>query len=112
MIRVPTSTGFFLECARWDETEEVLAESLPKQMASNVPVIWFRPCTKDSVSNSADSQAAYTYQCPVYRESSRDGKLLTTGHSTNFLIMIGLPSDKEEKHWITRGVAMLCQLDD
>ncbi len=50
------------------------------------------------------------YKCPVYKVLSRTGTLSTTGHSTNFVMWIELPTKEEEAKWVRGGVAAFLAL--
>lgn len=50
--------------------------------------------------------------CSSFSLAVHRGILATTGHSSNFVCFIHMPSHKPESHWVERGVAMLTQLDD
>uniref|UniRef100_H2ZME4 AAA+ ATPase domain-containing protein n=1 Tax=Ciona savignyi TaxID=51511 RepID=H2ZME4_CIOSA len=87
--------GLFLEGARWDRDTMLMGESLPKVLYDVIPILWLKP----GENSKFVPQPSYT--CPVYK----------TSHSTNFVMMMEVPTDKPKSHWINRGVAILCQLD-
>jgi len=98
--------GLFLEGCRWDKELKGLAESLPKILFAPAPTMHWVPYRK------ADVPSYPMYLCPVYKTSDRRGVLATTGHSSNFVCFINMPTDVSVDHWVERGVAMLTQLDD
>ncbi|XP_051667332.1 dynein axonemal heavy chain 1 [Manacus candei] len=97
--------GLFLEGARWDPAVGQLAESRPKELYTEMAVIWLLP-----VANRKPPESG-SYLCPIYKTLTRAGTLSTTGHSTNYVIAVEIPTDKPQKHWIKRGTALICALD-
>ena len=104
-------TGLYMEGAGWDRERWVLKESEPKVLFEKMPIIWVIPELTDNL-NEARQNENKTYCCPIYKTSSRRGDLSTTGHSTNYVLGAEIPTLEDPKHWINRGVALLCQLDD
>lgn len=96
--------GLFLEGCGWDRPGHRLCEARPKALYEPAPMVWLRPC------RLADQRPAPHYECPVYRTADRRGVLATTGHSTNFLMMLRMPTDQPPQLWTLRGVCMLCSL--
>jgi len=97
--------GVFFEACKWDWNSWQIAESDPKVLFVSVPLIHLVPC------ENTKTRGFPHYVCPCYKVSTRKGVLSTTGHSTNFVMPIKVPSDVPEAHWIKRGVAMLTSLD-
>ncbi|KAJ3215607.1 Dynein heavy chain 6, axonemal [Dinochytrium kinnereticum] len=97
--------GLFMEGARWDRQKRCLQDSYPVEMFSNMPLIRFIPTQIPQADPSL-------YVCPLYKTSARAGTLSTTGHSTNFVISLNIPSDRPQDYWISKGVALLCQLNE
>ena len=98
--------GMFLEGAKWDYEKHVLTESDPKVLFTQFPHMHFLP------EKLSDMHQFDHYVSPLYKTSDRRGVLSTTGHSTNFVCPVLVPSDMPESHWINRGTALLTSLDD
>ena len=96
----------YFEAADWDSDLHELCESRPKVLFAPVPKIHFQP---KKIADFSDFQ---NYNCPMYKTSERRGVLSTTGHSTNFVMDVRVPTSKDDKHWIKRGTAMLTSLDN
>lgn len=109
--------GLFLEGAAWDENKKALIEALPKELYQQFPPIWLNPKVDRKLPTGG------VYSCPVYKTLTRAGTLSTTGHSTNFVLTIELPSNDAcsgtfskycetfSRHWILRAAALFCELN-
>ena len=97
--------GLYLEGARWDKAEMILADAIEKEIYFSMPVIWFLP-TRDYIGKEGD------FQCPVYKTTTRAGVLSTTGHSTNFILYVDLPSEEIPDKWTLLGTALFCQINN
>lgn len=99
-------SGLFLQGAKWNDQRKHIDDSDPKISIINFPIIWLEPVGhKERVEDK-------TFNCPMYKTSIRAGELLTTGHSTNFVMDIQMPSEVHPDYWIRRGAALLCMTDD
>jgi len=103
--------GLFLEGCRWDASAHLLCESNPKELYTTMAPMHLEPMMDRTwkVSPLVNSRDGF-FICPVYKTLVRAGTLSTTGHSTNFVIALEVPSDKPGDHWIKRGVALFTGL--
>ena len=108
--------GLFLEGGRMN-AELKLDESEPKVLFAPMTIVQLKPTPV------ADLSEYKHYEGPVYRTAARRGVLSTTGHSTNFVLNVELPSKEPcsgpfskycetfSAHWIKRSVALFCALN-
>merc|ERR1719433_2355653 len=95
--------GIFMEGCKYSSMTHQLENSNPKELFTDLPTLWFCP-VKNRVPNILD------YRCPCYKVVSRKGTLLTTGHSTNFVLYLEIPTDQVVDKWIKAGVATFLAL--
>ena len=94
----------YLEGCKYDNTTHQLEDSDPKKLFTDVPLILLLPVA-DRVTPKEG-----IYMCPVYKVLSRSGTLSTTGHSTNYVMLMELPSNQSQDSWIKAGVAVFLSL--
>jgi dynein heavy chain len=96
--------GLYLEGARWDGARHSLVDSKPKELFTSFPVMWLLPEEERKIPEQG------VYRCPIYKTLTRAGQLSTTGHSTNFVLYVEIPTTTPESKWIKAGVALFCAL--
>ncbi|XP_016084420.1 dynein heavy chain 6, axonemal [Sinocyclocheilus grahami] len=97
--------GMFMDSCRWDDTNMVIEDAMLRVMNPMLPLVHFEP------------QQNYVpeptlYHAPLYKTSIRAGTLSTTGHSTNFVVTVMLPTNQPSDYWISKASALLCQLNE
>ena len=97
--------GLFLESGKINKDTMMLEDTEIGKNFNEAPGIKFIP-TRNHTPDPLD------YSCPLYKTSERQGTLNTTGNSTNFILMVEIPSSHPPGHWIKRGTALLSQLDN
>ncbi|XP_034255936.1 dynein heavy chain 6, axonemal isoform X2 [Thrips palmi] len=97
--------GLFLEAARWDYDQKMLADPNPGEINPPLPAVLLAPGT-------SIPESPLRYKAPLYKTSVRAGVLSTTGHSTNFVMTVLLPTNLKEDVWVTRGCALLTQISN
>lgn len=97
--------GMFMEACRWDNENHKLCDPLPKELFSDAPMLHLNP-----VYNRETPDYDTIYYCPLYKTLDRFGVLSTTGHSTNFVLMLEIPTDLPQAFWIKRAAALFCAL--
>jgi dynein heavy chain len=96
--------GIFMDGMRWDDDLKMIQDSKLGVMFSELPVFHMEP--KEHFIPPSEH-----YISPMYKTSVRKGVLSTTGHSTNFVVPMHLPSDQPRDYWIEKGAALLLMLD-
>lgn len=115
--------GLQLEGARFCKITHAVSDSHPRELYSALPLMHLSPVQNRPYTMSN------IYRCPVYKTLLRAGILSTTGHSTNFVCWVELPSLEptvfrdslvsetnaavklaDAEKWIKAGVALFCQL--
>lgn len=96
--------GMYLEGCKWDYETHKLGDSEAKKLFVDLPMLHLLPTVDREVPKTG------LYNCPVYKVLSRTGTLSTTGHSTNYVIMMELPSLDSQEKWIKAGVACFLAL--
>ncbi|KAG8123327.1 hypothetical protein E2320_018706, partial [Naja naja] len=104
--------GLYIDGASWNPNTQALDEPELHRRYYPLPDIQFLPRSITFSPSYCGEEDQLLYKCPLYKTPQRTGMLSSMGESTNFVTEVNLPSLVTPSHWILRGVALLCQLDD
>lgn len=97
-----------MEGARWNRDAMCIDEMMNGQLSDCMPLILLQPYKRSETLDEMEC----SYEAPVYRTLNRQSISTKSGHSNNFVTFLTLNSKKPATHWMFRGVALLCQLND
>ncbi|KAH8608939.1 putative Dynein heavy chain N terminal region 2 domain1 [Trypanosoma vivax] len=95
--------GIYTDSWRWDGTRGVMADSLPGEPYSSLPVIHFLPEPYHRTEEGWQ-------RVPLYRTVVRAGVISSLGASSNYVLSIEVPTDKQADYWLLMGAACVCAL--
>ena len=88
--------GLFLEGASLDRKTGKLLEARSKVLYEQMPVIYIYAI------NSTAGKDSRLFECAIYRKPARTER--------NYIASIDFESDIGPRHWVMRGVALLCDI--
>jgi hypothetical protein len=95
--------GLMLEGCRWDSKAGALADSFPKQLFANMPVMLVKAVLADK------AELKDSYGCPVYKTRMRPKGAL--GHPDGgYIFTAGLKTEEPPSKWVIAGVALLADI--
>jgi len=97
--------GAFMDGCAWSNELMVLDDQQPGMMYVQCPVLHMIP----TPNYTPDPKK---YFAPFYKTSERRGVLSTTGHSSNFIMVIEMDTEQAPAYWVLKGAALLSMLND
>jgi len=95
--------GLMIEGCRWDDKAGALADSFPKELFAQMPVMLIKAVTVDK------AEQKDTYDCPVYKTRMRPKGAL--GHPDGgYVFTAGLKTKEPASKWVMAGVALLTDI--
>eukprot|EP00455_Lapot_gusevi_P052777 TRINITY_DN8093_c0_g1_i2.p1 TRINITY_DN8093_c0_g1~~TRINITY_DN8093_c0_g1_i2.p1 ORF type:complete len:453 (-),score=85.01 TRINITY_DN8093_c0_g1_i2:317-1675(-) len=96
--------GIFTDAWRWDKEKRVMMDSLPGEPYSTLPVVHFLPEPNHKTPNNF-------HRVPMYRTTIRAGIISSLGASSNYVLPIEAPTDKDPDYWVLKGAACAIALN-
>ena len=96
--------GIFTDAWRWDKEKELMGDSLPGEPFAQLPVVHFLPERDHKLQKGLQ-------KIPMYRTTIRAGVISSLGASSNYIMPIEAPTDKEPDYWVLKGAACVAALN-